>query len=105
MSELIKRNEWLKLTPREKVERLVGRSLDDIDEMLSIPLTACEPAMLNARVQVIRVILMTAAKLGIEDRRSRDWQAYLEELRAHERELEDKLQRAEKAKSAEQTRK
>jgi hypothetical protein len=77
---LIPAVEWRTLSPRAKIERLVGRSLDDIDEMLSIPLLSCEPAMLAARVQVIRVILMTAAKLGIEQRRAEDWAGYMRVL-------------------------
>jgi hypothetical protein len=77
---LIPAAEWRTLSPRSKIERLVGRSLDDIDEMLSIPLLDCEPAMLAARVQVIRVILMTAAKLGIEQRRAEDWAGYMRAL-------------------------
>jgi len=36
--------------------------------MLQIPLSECDPSMLNARMQAIPVILTVAAKLGIEQR-------------------------------------
>jgi len=86
---------------------LLGRSLDDISDLLDIPLSEYDAGLLSARMQAIRVIVTVSAKLGIEQRRSRDWQAYLEELRGHERELEaalpgadGDLPRAEKARSA-----
>jgi hypothetical protein len=94
MSELIKRNEWLKLTPQEKIERLLGRSLDDIYELLNIPLSDCDAPMLSARMQAIRCIITVTAKLGIERRRERDWASYLAEQRKRARAAGIELERA-----------
>jgi hypothetical protein len=44
------------LSPQEKITRLLGKSLDQIDEILDIPLAECDPAMLNAKIQVLRVV-------------------------------------------------
>ena len=58
------------LSPQEKITRLLGKSLDQIDEILDIPLAECDPAMLNAKIQVLRVVVLVSAKLAIEHRRS-----------------------------------
>jgi hypothetical protein len=100
MSEPIKRNEWLKLAPQEKIERLLQRSLDEIKELLDIPLSECDATMLSARMQAIRCIVTVTGKLGIERRRERDWAAYLAEQRKRARAAGIELERAQaKAKS------
>ena len=77
--ELVPREIRLQLTPGEKVERLLQRSLDDINDLLDLPLRECDAGLLSARMQAVRVIVLVSAKLGIEARRQEDCQAYLRE--------------------------
>ena len=47
-------------------------SLDDCKALLEVDPLDCHPAVLNAKVQVIRAVLHTTVKLGLESRRLAD---------------------------------
>jgi hypothetical protein len=55
---------WNRWSPAEKVDHLVGLSLDRMREYLSWPPDDLDPHRLAAQVQVIRVVAMVAAKVG-----------------------------------------
>ena len=44
-------------------------SLDDCKALLEVDPLDCHPAVLNAKIQVIRAVLHTSVKLGLESRR------------------------------------
>ena len=52
-----------------RLQRLLGMSLDDCKALLEVDPLDCHPAMLNAKIQVIRAVLHTSVKLGLEGRR------------------------------------
>jgi hypothetical protein len=56
---------WKRWSPAEKVEHLLGLSLDRMHEYLSWPAEGLDPCRLAAQTQVIRVLAMVAAKAGI----------------------------------------
>jgi hypothetical protein len=62
-------NRW---STAEKVEHLLGMSLDRMHDYLSWPADGLDPYRLAAQAQVIRVVAMVAAKVGVEARRARD---------------------------------
>jgi hypothetical protein len=53
-------------------------SLDRVHDYLSWPADALDPYRLAAQAQVIRVVAMVAAKVGVEARRERDRDRVLE---------------------------
>ena len=55
-----------------RLQRLLGMSLDDCKALLEVDPLDCHPAVLNAKVQVIRAVLHTTVKLGLESRRLAD---------------------------------
>jgi hypothetical protein len=63
---------WRTMTTEERLISLSQRSLDECKEILDAPidLVAPHPALLGGKVQVIRAILMTCTKLGVEASRS-----------------------------------
>ena len=67
--ELIPRDEWNQLPVDGRLQRLLGMSLDDCKSLLEVDPLDCHPAMLNAKIQVIRAVLHTSVKLGLEGRR------------------------------------
>ena len=67
--ELIPRDEWNQLPVDGRLQRLLGMSLDDCKSLLEVDPLDCHPAMLNAKIQVIRAVLHTSVKLGLESRR------------------------------------
>src|SRR6516162_2154380 len=70
--ELIPRDEWNQLPVDGRLQRLLGMSLDDCKAVLEVDPLDCHPAMLNAKIQVIRAVLHTTVKLGLESRRLAD---------------------------------
>ena len=70
--ELIPMDEWNCLPAERRLQRLLGMSLDDCKAVLEVDPLDCHPAMLNAKIQVIRAVLHTTVKLGLESRRLAD---------------------------------
>jgi hypothetical protein len=71
---------WNRWSAAEKVEHLLGMSLDRMHDYLSWPADSLDPYRLAAQTQVVRVIAMVAAKVGGEAARERDRQRILGEL-------------------------
>ena len=67
--ELIPTDEWNRLPVDGRLQRLLGMSLDDCKAVLEVDPLDCHPAMLNAKIQVIRAVLHTSVKLGLESQR------------------------------------
>jgi hypothetical protein len=57
---------WDRWSPAEKVQHLLGLSLDRIHEYLSWPADALDPYRLAAQLQAARVITLIAAKAGMQ---------------------------------------
>jgi hypothetical protein len=78
---------WRHWPPAEKVEHLLGMSLDQAHNILSWPAEGLDPHRLNVLTQVWRVVFMIGikslldGKLGREAARERNRAAVLEELR------------------------
>jgi hypothetical protein len=96
--ELVPQAEWRSLSPQEKITRLLGKSLDRIDELLDMPPAELSAGLLNAQMQAIRVVVLVSAKLGIEERRSEDWRAYVEQAGREAQALERGPEKARSAK-------
>lgn len=75
---------WNRWRPAEKAEHLLGLSLDRMHDYLSWPADDLDPYRLAAQTQVIRVVAMVAAKVGVEARRERERAAVLRELERKE---------------------
>jgi hypothetical protein len=71
---------WNRWSAAEKVEHLLGLSLDRMHDYLSWPADGLDPYRLAAQTQFVRVIAMVAAKVGGEAARERDGQRILGEL-------------------------
>jgi hypothetical protein len=71
---------WNRWSAAEKVEHLLGLSLDRMRDYLSWPADGLDPFRLAAQAQVIRVVAVVAAKVGVEARRERDRDRVLEKL-------------------------
>jgi hypothetical protein len=85
---------WNRWSAAEKVEHLLGLSLDRMQDYLSWPADGLDPYRLAAQTQVIRVIAMVAAKVGDEARRERDRDRALSHLiRGFEQSHEQRLLR------------
>jgi hypothetical protein len=69
---------WNRWSAAEKVEH--GMSLDRMHDYLSWPADGLDPYRLAAQAQVIRVVAMVAAKVGVEARRERVRDRVLEKL-------------------------
>jgi hypothetical protein len=67
-----KRPGWNRWSAAEKVEHLLGLSLDRMHDYLSWPADGLDPYRLAAQTQLIRVVAMVAAKVGVEMRFERD---------------------------------
>jgi hypothetical protein len=69
---------WRHRSPAEKIEHLLGMTLDDIAEIMSWPIAELDPFRLSVKLQVMRIILAIGAKayldgtLGREAARERD---------------------------------
>jgi hypothetical protein len=75
---------WNRWSAAEKVEHLLGMSLDRMHDYLSWPADGLDPYRLAAQTQVIRVVAMVAAKVGVEARREREMERVLAEMVRHE---------------------
>ena len=71
---------WNRWSAAEKVEHLLGMSLDRMHDYLSWPADGLDPYRLAAQAQVIRVVAMVAAKVGVEARRDRERERVLAEM-------------------------
>jgi hypothetical protein len=78
---------WRHWSPAEKIEHLLGMTLDDIAEIMSWgPIAELDPFRLSVRLQVIRLIFAIGVKalldgrLGREAARDRDRERVLAEL-------------------------
>jgi hypothetical protein len=77
---------WQHWSPAEKVEHLLGMTLDDMAEILSRPIAELDPFRLSVRLQVMRIIFAIGVKalldgrLGREAARERDRQRILAEM-------------------------
>jgi hypothetical protein len=63
---------WNRWSAAEKVEHLLGVSLDRMHDYLAWSADGLDPYRLAVQTQVIRVVAMVAAKVGGEARRERD---------------------------------
>jgi hypothetical protein len=81
---------WRHWSPAEKIEHLLGMSLDRCYDILSWPIAELDPFRLSVKLQVIRIVFAIGAKalldgkLGREAARERDRQCALEELTLRE---------------------
>jgi hypothetical protein len=77
---------WRHWSPAEKIEHLLGTSLDDMAEILSWPIAELDPFRLSVKLQVIRIVFAIGAKalfdgkLGREAEREHDRDRVLHEL-------------------------
>ena len=77
---------WRHWSPAQKIEHLLGMSLDRAHEILSWRVGELDSQRLNVLTQVLRIILMIGlkalldGKLGRDAARERDRQRILEEL-------------------------
>jgi hypothetical protein len=78
--------EWRHWSPAQKIEHLLGMTLDDMAEILSWPIAELDPFRLSVRLQVIRIIFAIGAKalldgkLGRAAARERERDPVLERL-------------------------
>jgi hypothetical protein len=64
---------WRHWSPAEKVEHLLGMTLDDMAEILSWgPIAALDPFCLSVRLQVMRIVFAIGAKALLDGRLGRD---------------------------------
>jgi len=81
---------WRHFSAEEKIEHLLGMSLDDMAETMSWPIAERDPFRLSVKLQVIRIVFAIGAKalldgkLGREAAREGDRQCALEELTLRE---------------------
>jgi len=75
---------WNRWSPAERVEHLLGLSLDRMHDYLSWPADGLDPYRLAAQTQVIRVVAMVAAKVGVEAHRERERERILSEMTRRE---------------------
>ena len=71
---------WERWSDAEKVQHLLGLTLDRVHDYLSWPPDNLDPHRLAAQVQAARVVTMVAARAGVEARRSREREQALEAL-------------------------
>jgi hypothetical protein len=81
---------WRHWSPAEKIEHLLGMTLDEMAEITLWPIAERDPFRLSVKLQVIRIVFAIGAKalldgkLGREAARERDRQCALEELTLRE---------------------
>jgi hypothetical protein len=83
--------DWNRRSPAEKVEHLLGLSLDRMRDYLSWPPDDLDPHRLAAQTQVIRVVAMVAAKVGerrFDQEAAERFRRLMERAAAEERERE-----------------
>jgi hypothetical protein len=71
---------WNRWSAAEKVEHLLGISLDRMQDYLSWPADGLDPYRPAAQTQVIRVVAMVGAKVGDQARREREGRRTVDEL-------------------------
>ena len=71
---------WDRWSEAEKVQHLLGLSLDRMHDYLSWPPDNLDPHRLAAQTQAARVVTMVAARVGVEARRSREREQVLQAL-------------------------
>jgi hypothetical protein len=71
---------WNRWSDAERVEHLLGMSLDRMHDYLSWPADGLDPCRLAAQTQVIRVVAMVAAKASAEAARGRERERVLAEM-------------------------
>jgi hypothetical protein len=71
---------WNRWSDAEKVEHLLGMSLDRMHDYLGWCPDGLDPCRLAAQTQAVRVIVMVAAKAGAEAARGRERERVLGEL-------------------------
>jgi hypothetical protein len=72
--------DWNRWSAAEKVQHLLGLSLDRMHDYLSWPADGLDPYRLAAQAQVSRVVAVVAAKVGDEARREHDRERALSAL-------------------------
>jgi hypothetical protein len=81
---------WRHWSPAQKIEHLLGMTLDDMAEILSWPFAELDPFRLSVRMQVTRVVFTICVKaylngsLGREAARERDRERILAEMAQRE---------------------
>jgi hypothetical protein len=82
LMQLIPQQEYNALDTAQRLERMLGMTLSDIEELLEYPMSECirqrDQIILSAKCQTHRAVLTTCTKLGIE--RSRVLQRHDEVL-------------------------
>ena len=71
---------WDRWSEAEKVQHLLGLSLDRMHDYLSWRPDNLDPHRLAAQMQAARVVTMVAARVGVEARRSREREEVLDSL-------------------------
>ena len=71
---------WRQWSPAEKIEHLLGMSLDQMHDVLSWRAGEADPYRLSVQWQVARVILMVGAKHLLAAERQQQRSAALEDL-------------------------
>jgi hypothetical protein len=71
---------WDRWSEAEKVQHLLGLSLDRMHDYLSWPPDSLDPHRLAAQAQAVRVVAMVTARVGIEARRSHEREQALKAL-------------------------
>ena len=66
---LIELPRWNAMEPKERLQTLLGMTLDRCYQWLAHEPGALNPTQMNMQIQVMRAVLHTVTKLGIEDRR------------------------------------
>jgi hypothetical protein len=81
---------WRHWSPAEKIEHLLGMTLDDMAEILSWPIAELDPFRLSMRLQVMRIVFAIGVKalldgtVGREAARERDRERILAEMAQRE---------------------
>jgi hypothetical protein len=70
---------WARMSERERIEAMTGRSLDECMNILELPLEAAvrSPNVMQGKVGVIRAVLGMVARVGLESARLRGIQDQL----------------------------
>jgi hypothetical protein len=67
---IIPNEDWKVMSPEERLRGLLDMTLDQIHEILEEPPDYRQGVLMSAKVSIIRAILHTCVKLGIEERRA-----------------------------------
>lgn len=66
---LVPRDVWRGMSTAERLTTLSGRSLDECLDVLEEPIDYRNAVLMSAKIQVIRAVLHTATRLGVETSR------------------------------------